>query len=239
MNKQKFVDKPTKNATLSIVETLPSMEGEQKDNGEFRTAAPFHTDSDSPLSVKESDRLSEFERILSKGLRTFFEIGEALHRIRAEKLFRATHHDFASYCQQRWGIGRTYAWRVIGAAERLKLLPSSENVTRPTTEFEIRPFLKLKPEEFPKAWREAIRRTENGNTTTGAVKEIIAEMSGDSAFHDCRGANSQRKRKKPIPFGQILVLLCEAKKHIKKNDSEQALESLERIESLLYVPNTQ
>jgi hypothetical protein len=55
------------------------------------------------------------------GLAAFFEVGNALVRIRENKLYRATHLTFDRYCQESWNIGRSYAWRVMGVAERLNL----------------------------------------------------------------------------------------------------------------------
>src|SRR6266850_2810734 len=111
-----------------------------------------------PLTQEERDQFGECEEILRAGLHTFFDVGSALLTIRHGRLYRATHATFENYCRDRWGIGRSYAWRVIAAAERLKLLPVNEDIPRPSNEFQIRPFLKLQAEQFPKAWQQAIRR---------------------------------------------------------------------------------
>src|ERR1700728_1675142 len=95
-----------------------------------------------PLTEVESEQMQECEIILREGLTTFFQVGWALLTIRENKLYRSAYPTFEGYCRERWGIGRSYAWRVIGAAERLRLLPTDAGIPRPTNEFQIRPFLK-------------------------------------------------------------------------------------------------
>ncbi|MGH7969718.1 MAG: hypothetical protein ACREIC_13420, partial [Limisphaerales bacterium] len=100
---------------------------------------------------------------MEKGFVTVFDMGTALLAIREGRLYRATHPSFEAYCQERWGIGRSYASRVIGAAERIKLLPATSSVQRPANEFQIRPFLKLEASAFPKMWSEVAKRAADGN----------------------------------------------------------------------------
>src|ERR1041385_8717819 len=95
-------------------------------------AAPARAGSPSPLSETEKQDFDKCEEILRIGLATFFEVGSALITIRQEKWYRATHATFEKYCQERWGIGRSYACRIIGAAERVKLLASGEHIPKPT-----------------------------------------------------------------------------------------------------------
>src|ERR1700677_3843130 len=101
------------------------------------------------LTEIEKGQLEESERTLERGLGTFYEVGNALLTIRESRLYRLTHSSFERYCLERWNIGRSYAWRVIGAAERLNLLPKDQTASRPTNEFQVRPFLKLAAKEFP------------------------------------------------------------------------------------------
>src|ERR1035441_10571041 len=77
-----------------------------------------------PLSQKDQTQLEQCEEIIGRGLSTFFEVGSALLRIRERRLYQGAHRTFEIYCRERWGIGRSYAWRLIGAAERLNLLES-------------------------------------------------------------------------------------------------------------------
>jgi len=115
-----------------------------------------HGESALHLSKREAAELHECEAVIERGLATFLEVGNALLRIRDNRLYRLTHRSFQQYCLDRWSIGRIYAWRLIGAAERINLLPDSVDIPRPSNEFQVRPFLKLAPEQFPTAWKRAL-----------------------------------------------------------------------------------
>ncbi len=129
------------------------------------------------LSLTEQVLFRECETILRTGLKTFLEVGSALLTIRENRLYRGTHETFESYCNEYWGISRTYAWRVIGAAERVKLLP--ENYPKPNSEFQMRPFLKIKTEDFPKVWKQALRKAKNGKVTP-RLAEILVQGSPEA-----------------------------------------------------------
>ena len=185
----------------------------------------------SPLPDQERARLEECEEILRPGFGTFFAVGSALLTIRDERLYRASHPTFEAYCHERWQIGRSYAWRVIAAAERIKLLPAGENLPKPTSEFLVRPFLKLNPELFPKAWGEAVERAAGSRITLPVVRSVVREFS--------RKRRSWPKRKEStrlranISAGQIIALLQEARKRVQKHDVDEVLNILDQIEDLL------
>lgn len=187
------------------------------------------------LSQNERDELEECEGIVEKGLGTCFEVGDALLRIRDSRLYRDTHTTFQQYCQERWHLGRSYAWRIMGAAERMKLLPSGDNLPRPANEFQMRPFLKLAPEEFPGAWKRAVKTAKEGRVTLSVVKAVIRELLANT--QGMVRSPKKGKRSKPKgkwPGGQVLMLLTEAKRQVKNGESDKALAALEKIEGLLF-----
>ena len=190
-----------------------------------------------PLTAKEKERLELCESVLQRGLRTFFEVGNALLTIREQQLFRAAHPTFESYCQQRWGICRSYAWRVMGAAERIRLLPSDGDMPKPANEFQMRPFLKLDPKEFPSGWEKVITRAKDGKVTPSLVREVVGELlpNGGPPGRISKPARS-RSPNGGGQLGQILILLAEAKRSAEKGATEQVLDALERIENLLFGP---
>jgi hypothetical protein len=126
------------------------------------------------LTKQEMIELERCENVLQRGLDTFFEVGNALLTIRDGRLYRANYHTFASYCRERWGIGRAYAWRIIAAAGRVKLLPADGVIPRPTSEYQVRPFLKLEPGAFPQAWERAVSRATGGKVTPALVRSLIS-----------------------------------------------------------------
>jgi hypothetical protein len=187
------------------------------------------------LSQKDQNQLAQCEEVIRRGLSTFFEVGSALLRIRERRLYRGTHPTFELYCRERWGIGRSYAWRLIGAAERLNLLPAEGDMLRPINEFQIRPFLKLAPEAFPRAWQHVTQRAKDGKVTPSLVKAVIGELSPNATRRIPPGG--KRKPNKPVQdirLGRVLVFLQEARRSVEKHDVEQALAVLQNIETLLF-----
>ena len=190
-----------------------------------------------PLSEKDQTQLEQCEEIIGRGLSTFFEVGSALLRIRERRLSRGAYPTFEMYCRERWGIGRSYAWRLIGAAERLNLLPADRSLPRPINEFQIRPFLKLAPEAFPRAWQRVTERAKDGKVTSSLVQAVIDELLPNALRRiPPAGKSTLNKAVKGVRLGQILVLIQEVRPNVEKHDVEQALAALQNIETLLFEP---
>jgi hypothetical protein len=208
-----------------------------KPNGESGHCLGIKPDEGKPgllLTTVEVAELTECEGILARGLATFFEVGSALLRIRDNRLYRATHQTFSDYCRERWHIGRSYARRVIGAAERVSLLPSDTTLPRPSNEFQIRPFLKFPPAEFPDAWKRAVKIANNGKVTPGVLKTVIHELQPREARLSL-ARRPRPKRAKP-PLGQVLTFLQEVRRRIEHHETDAALAALDRVEELLCGP---
>jgi hypothetical protein len=186
------------------------------------------------LSTKELSELDKCEGVLERGLATFFEVGNALLSIRENRLYRGAHRSFEDYCRERWNIGRSYACRVMGAAERVNQLPENSGLPRPSNEFQVRPFLKLSAEEFPGAWKRAVNKAKSGNVTAPLAMEVIKEMTSDRSSALVR---KKRRPKSTLHLGQIVILLTTAKQLLERRENEQAIEVLDRIESLLFESN--
>lgn len=184
------------------------------------------------LKPDERSQLEKCEEVLRRGLGTFFEVGQALLIIREAQLYREEFSTFQLYCQDRWGMGRNYAWRLMGAAERIRLLPSDAKTPRPANEFQVRPFLKLEPKAFPEAWEQVISKAKDGKITASFVKGCVAQMT--SKLNDPEPQKNQRRKPKKLPkgcsVGSILVLLTEAKRGIQSSDPSKALGIIDRIE---------
>jgi len=75
------------------------------------------------MSIRESQRLAELEKVIAKGQKTFVEVGLALVEIRDLRLFKREYSSFNEYCQKRWGWEQRYTRYVIAGAEAVKSLP--------------------------------------------------------------------------------------------------------------------
>lgn len=72
---------------------------------------------DVALSQTEAATLADLEAVVDSGLANFVAVGSALADISASKLYRATHATFAEYAADRFGLGRSHAYRLIDAAK--------------------------------------------------------------------------------------------------------------------------
>lgn len=75
------------------------------------------------MTKSESATLAECEAVIEKGHQTFVKVGEALARIRDDKLYRIDHPTFEAYVQARWGWTDRRARQMIDAAHVVKALP--------------------------------------------------------------------------------------------------------------------
>lgn len=202
------------------------------DRSQLNLNSGEHVDA---LQTEERRQLEKCEDVLRKGLGTFFEVGQALLTIREARLYREKFSTFEAYCHQRWAISRNYAWHLMGAAERVRLLPDDAKTPRPANECQVRPFLKLEVEAFPKAWEQVITKAKDGKITPALVRGVVAQMvpQGRVARPDGKRRRKAIRLPKGCSVGGILVLLSEAKRGIEEGDTAKALETIARIESEL------
>jgi hypothetical protein len=126
------------------------------------------------LSDSEMAALDYYEKVIEGGLRAFLEAGAALLVINRKRLYRASHSDFYSYCEQRWGIQKSQAYRLMDACEVVDNL-SPIGDTLPANEAQARPLARLKdPEQQRQAWQTALQRAkEAGKRITAAIVEAV------------------------------------------------------------------
>lgn len=129
------------------------------------------------LSVAETAELSQFETVIEKNLRGFYEVGTALAKIRDSRLYRETHDTFQDYCWDRWEISWNYAYKQMASSQVIDNLKSCTIVQRPTNEAQARPLTQLEtPELQQKAWLEAVKTAPDGKVTGDHVYSVVHEM---------------------------------------------------------------
>jgi hypothetical protein len=173
------------------------------------------------LTGEEKQRLVALEKVIDAKLGDFFEVGIALMEIKSQELFRETHRNFNVYCQERWDFGRSYANKLIGSAERIQLLP--EGLPKPSNEFQIRPFLKLEPGEFPKKWQTIVESNGAEKVTARIVEESL------------NLSKKPRKRRKAGLYKsrEIKELLDSLRAALKSENLEAATLELDKLEKAL------
>ncbi len=80
---------------------------------------------DTELSMAEAHPLAELEATIARGLRTFYDVGQALTVLRDERLYRAGYTTFERYCQARWSMVRQRAYQLMDAAAIMSNVYSS------------------------------------------------------------------------------------------------------------------
>src|SRR5208337_1867842 len=119
----------------------------------------------------------------------------------------------------RWDFGRSYANKLIGSAERIQLLP--EGLPKPANEFQIRPFLKLEPEEFPKKWQTILDAAGAGKVTSRIVEETLQLP---------RKRRKQRKVKTTDQKEKIHGLLDSLRAALTEKNVENAMREFAKLE---------
>lgn len=140
------------------------------------------------LAKSEQGVLAECEEIIERGLESFIEVGNALLRIRSEKLYRVQFDTFEIYCSLKWGMSRPRAYQMIQAAEIAITLSTNVDTEQPTREAQLRPLAKLPPPVQREAWKQAVGTSKTGKPTakevTAAVLHIVnpttTSKGGDS-----------------------------------------------------------
>lgn len=127
------------------------------------------------LAMNEPDQLALFtfdqlEAVIERGLKTFVEVGQALMRIRDERLYRQRgYSDFDTYCRERWGWGKAYANHQVRAAQVATIVatpPSNEAQAR-----ELTPLLG-RPDELADTWQQ-LREEHGDKVTAQKVREAV------------------------------------------------------------------
>jgi hypothetical protein len=123
------------------------------------------------LTKPERSVLAECEAVIERGQDTFIEVGNALLRIRNERLYRSEFGTFQEYCETRWMMSGTHAHRLIDAAEIAGNLKTHPGVS--LTEKQIRPLARLEPAEQREAWKESVKSSSTGNPTAKEVEAVV------------------------------------------------------------------
>lgn len=162
----------------------------------------------SALTKSEQKELRQCEAVIAQGWLTFLQVGRALQRIRDAQLYRYGYRAFADYCRDKWKLGHTHAYRLIGAAQVMAILSPIGDIPIPTHESQVRPLLGLESDVARAAWVKAIESAQGRTVTARDVRRAVLEVTGSSIPHS-------RPPRSGHVFSQILDLL---------GDVEQALD---------------
>jgi hypothetical protein len=122
------------------------------------------------LTDTERNRLADLEATISTGLQTFVEVGSALAEVRDSRLYRVDWDTFENYCDARWGLERSAAYRYIDAAVVVSAIADAGAEVLPANVGQTRALAAVPELERPKVWARAVEDT-NGKPTAAAVTQ--------------------------------------------------------------------
>ena len=119
------------------------------------------------------EEVKERHRLELKVERAFVEAGAALRQLRDKRLYRSTHKNFEEYCRDRFNYQRFHSYQLIDAAGVVDNLSANGGQIMPTSERQVRPLTKLKPDEQCEVWKQAVE--ESGGIPSGRIVKGIVE----------------------------------------------------------------
>jgi len=131
------------------------------------------------LSAAEVADLATCEAALDNLRLAFAAAGKALAVIQAARLYRATHDAFEDYVEQRWGMGKSQAYRLIEAwplAERLS--PIGERLTESHVR-ELLPLAGRHGQDAAAAVYQAVDDADGIRVTAAVLHDVVALLPAD------------------------------------------------------------
>lgn len=140
----------------------------------------------SDITAIEINELSTCESVIERGLKTFYEVGDALQTIRDRRLYRVTHDTFEGYCKERWQMERRQAYRLMDAADVVRDVSNwtqNNDVILPRTESQARPLTQVQPEHRAEVWTRAVESAPDGKITAAHVEHVVEEYKAAPSPH--------------------------------------------------------
>jgi hypothetical protein len=186
------------------------------------------------ITFEESKRLVALERKIEQGMTTFVEVGQSLMEIRDSRLYRVEYKTFEAYCQEKWGMSRRQADRLIGGSEVAENLRPRGLKT--ITEKQARPLTKLPAEKQPEVWAKAVEIADGEQPTARQVEQAVRQtLSADEPPKRQRGSYYDWREFREV-CGQIATL-CDALAELKV-DAAHAIQARDLSARLAKKLNT-
>jgi hypothetical protein len=148
------------------------------------------------LTTSEQQELARCEDIVSRGMQTFIEVGNALAEIREKRLYRAAHATFAAYCQERWQLSRPRVYQLMEAADVAGDLSTIVDKPADVPESHLRPLAVLDtPESRQAAWNRAADLAGTGKRTAKHVEQAVREQHPPFPAPDAPGVRTLKALK--------------------------------------------
>lgn len=204
-----------------------------------KDSAPAQTKTDtSKLNAAEKLELEKHEVAITKGNKSFFELGDALNAINKSRLYRE-YGTYPKYLSDKLLMSPASAYRHMFVAEVMAVL-SPEGGTLPQNEFQLRPFavLNIKPDEWKATWKHVVKKAKKKPLTALLITTLICMKRGAKP-------NAPKKKVKPpteyVPLRDklqpVLTLVAEARKQLDTGKTTGMKSLLKKLEDKLKALN--
>lgn len=124
------------------------------------------------LTKTEVELLEDCEQRIEDGKLAFLEVGNALIKVRDEKLYRTKFKTFQDYCKGKWGWTKQRAYQYIESTETVKALPAK---SQPLVDSEraARALAEVPADQRVEVLKEAVK---DGPVTAASIAEAAEEI---------------------------------------------------------------
>lgn len=201
----------------------------------------------SPLTADEQKALRVCEDVITKGLASFIEVGNALHKIQSQRLYRFSYNSFEEYLASRWKFRRAHAYRLITASRTAADLPPIGDSAQPKNEAQARALTGLTSEQKAAAMQRAQELAGEKPVTAANIKAAAAELKANKPANGAPAANVTEQSEpedgktvqgnfttKPLSFDEILAGLRRGRdRALKSKRLQDAIEVINQLERQL------
>lgn len=188
------------------------------------------------LDVHQRKELSKLETVIQNGLATFIEVGLALRDIRDSGLYKEKFPTFEKYVAGRWGFDKSYAYRLIDAAEvKEDLSPMGDKspvVKSLTSERQLRELARVNRESLPEVIEELQEIEDAGEKITAKVINQVATPFITPETEQ-KAVDWQKLRTVALRHGEAMVRaiddLCAVRKFPKRDEAVRSVQGATEI----------
>lgn len=152
------------------------------------------------LTAEEQATLEQCESIIGKNMLSVVEFGKALATIRDLKLYRAGYETWEEYVANRWDIKARTSYQYITAADVFENVRSCAQIEiLPTNEFQLRQLARLDEQHQVDAWKQAVKKADDGKITARHVSMVVSDMLGEQIRSKAAAQQSQVRTSTYLP----------------------------------------
>ncbi|GAB6191120.1 hypothetical protein [Desulfocastanea catecholica] len=153
-------------------------------NDRIGTALAKQVEPWKELSVQEEKRLEQLENLVVENFKTFVQVGQALAEIKERKLYRMKALTFEKYCKELFDIAKSRVRELINATDVIENLRhgggfGDDQLLLPLNERQVRPLIKLRPEQQLAVWKAAVESAPRGKVTSSHVANVVKSYLGE------------------------------------------------------------